>query len=364
MPRFLAACILFAAATPSLADSADAILCPPSSEVAAKLQQRVTVQWQNVPLRQALNRLSQSQRLCIWIDRRVDPSQEVTLTMRDVPLAKLIEEVVQQIEGGFVATGDLLYVGPPDIVRDLRTLLAIRRTEIEQLPRATQARLLRRNNTGLPRLTDSRAVVRQLTEAAGVALENPAALPHDLWPALQLTTMAVADQLSIVLAGFDLAWELDDAGRTMTIVPIERPVILRRLYSQEQIAKLPAEHLQGVEIVAGRNRDQVGIAARAETHELLSGRPRSNGKRRQKADRQVFSLRVEQQPVGKIVEQIAAQLGKQVELRMEAKSAFDKRVSFDVREATLDALLEAACRPAGLQAEIDGDVVRIAPRTN
>jgi hypothetical protein len=82
--------------------------------------------------------------------------------------------------------------------------------------------------------------------------------------------------------------------------------------------------------------------------------------------KQVYTLRVESQPVGKVLEQLGRRLGWQISVDESALRAsgrtLDQRVSFSVENADEDALLEALLAPAELQAERDGRKVRIQPR--
>ena len=98
-------------------------------------------------------------------------------------------------------------------------------------------------------------------------------------------------------------------------------------------------------------------------HELATAKRR---KHPTTGGKQVFTLRVENQPVGKVLEQLGRRLGwklavDEAAIRAAGRS-LDAQVSFAVENADEDQLLDALLAPAGLKAERDGDSVRIMPR--
>ena len=62
-----------------------------------QLQTTVGVSWRRNPMRAALARLAQSQRVAIFLDRRVDPDQPISFSVRDVPLETALEQLARQL---------------------------------------------------------------------------------------------------------------------------------------------------------------------------------------------------------------------------------------------------------------------------
>ena len=61
------------------------------------------------------------------------------------------------------------------------------------------------------------------SENRSLTLVNPGPIPHDLWPVGSLPAMRWGDQLTLLLVGFDLTWELEQ-GVNWRIVPIEESI--------------------------------------------------------------------------------------------------------------------------------------------
>jgi hypothetical protein len=85
-----------------------------------------------------------------------------------------------------------------------------------------------------------------------------------------------------------------------------------------------------------------------------------------KGTSQRYTLRVHEQPVGKVLDQLGRQLHLEVSIDTAAIEAagksLDQRVSFDVKDADLPALLDALLQPAGLTYERNGQRLNIHPQ--
>lgn len=287
-----------------------------------------SVRWQNLPLGEAIARLRQVTGAAIFVDRRVDPDQRVTLTASNATVEDVLTNLASSTRLGQAQLGRLYYLGPQATADGLVALAAKRRTEIATLAPPLKNSLLERRRLVWPRLTEPRGLMVQLVEQHGWRVENATTIPHDLWAAGELPSMPLAAQLSVLLAGFDLTYRVDAATKTIEFVPATWP---KR--SPRPLARRPAE----------------ASSARART-----------------PSKQVFTLRVENQPVGKILEQLAIRLKWKLDVDGAAIRAaglsLDKLVSFDVQNASEEQLLDALLAPAGLAATPTGDRIRVSPK--
>lgn len=328
-----------------------------------RLDAPLTARWQGIDLRQAVDRLGQSQRLFVWLDRRVDPSIRLDIAATNVPLSGVLDQIAEQAAAGWTSEGDFLYVGPPESVREFRTLLAIARENTKRLAPGTRKRMERSVVMDIPRLAEPQRVVAQLAEQGGVRVANQDAVPHDLWPRLELPPMSVGEHLALVLVGFDLTWQPDKATNTIRIVPITRPVVLEREYERRQLSHAMDHAAVKAAVRESGSAARVSVAATVEDHEAIrsSARPQPAPREQPATGKQVYSLRAQDQPVGAVLEQLARQLGKKLEVTEELRKSdrWSARVSFDVREADLPELVKAIAKPAGLAAGVSGDSIRV-----
>jgi hypothetical protein len=204
----------------------------------------------------------------------------------------------------------------------------------------------------------------ELAREADITFDDVARVPHDLWPAMDLPPLAWTDRVTLVLAGFDLTFELAASGGRARLVAMPAPARV----SGEYPAQLPpAERAvlarlfpqAVVDDATGRVTLQDVPAEHTRLQQWLqratAQRPRPRG-----VDRTVMTLRVIQQPVDAILRVIAERLGVTFEFEGELDEHLRTRVSVDVHDATLDALLTAALEPAGLTFRRRADVIVIA----
>lgn len=332
----------------------------------------ITLHWDQVPLREATMRLSDALRRAIFVDRRVDPSRRIDLSLREVAPQDVLERLATELSLGVSQWDGVVYLGPPPTAAQLRTVAAICQNHIRQLPPDRRRVLLHREPRSWPRFTEPRRLVVDLLAEQGWAVRNAELIPHDLWPAGQLPALGLGDQLTLLLAGFDLTFVPLADQRAIEIQPIDNPVVLRKRYRWPESRgpelsvlrqKLPDATLQ----VEGR---RLVVAGRLEDHERLLellGR-RSDRSDRGSAAQNVerrYTLRVDNQPVGVVLRELGRQLAWNVRVDEAAIQAagrsLDRRVSFAVEDATLDELLESMLQPAGLTHRRNGQQLIVTP---
>jgi hypothetical protein len=290
-------------------------------------QQLITLAWREQELGVALQRLSESQRLRIWVDRRVDRSARVNLIADRLSIAEVLESLASQHGAAVAHFRGVTYFGTVQTAVALPQLASRVRAEINALPRSVQTKWLAASEWKCSRLSEPRAFIEQTAASVGAELAGADQIPHDLWPARQLPAMAAVDRLVLLLANFDLTFDVADGGGTIKLEPID--------YSKMGALKSPrpfkAPHEQTLQ-------------------------PRRVEDRR-------FTLRIVNQPAGSVIEQLADRLGFAViwDASLESPDAPERRtlVSCDVREASLEELLAAILEPAGIQALIQGTELRL-----
>jgi type II secretory pathway component GspD/PulD (secretin) len=282
-----------------------------SKELLRNLATPISARWGDAPARQALERLGSETKTPIWIDRRVDARKEVTLAATSRPIAVLIDDLTSSLDLGVAAIDSVVYVGPADSAGALPTLA-------KQWRRGASSALRKRSPLEWPRLSEPRKLADEIASSAGYRIENPAAIPHDLWPAGSTPPLAVGDQLTLLCLGFDLQWTIaDKAKKTIRL---------------EHIAARPP-------------RKPATLAS------LVDSKPAPQGETR-------YTLRVVEQPIGPVLKQIATQLGLEIDAAIDA-DALDERVSFQVEQATLEELLTAAGDAANLDISATESSIRV-----
>lgn len=296
------------------AASNEAVSQTPTPTLLRKLATPAMVHWRDAPARPAIERFAAETSTPLWIDRRVDARKELSLSVSERSVAGLLDEVVASLDLGATALDGVVYIGPAQSAACLQELASRWR-------RSAPSALRRRAPLEWPRLTEPRQLIEQVASAAGYSIENPEAIPHDLWPAHATPPLDAGDKLTLLCLGFDLQWEIADRrGRVLRLEPLA-------------------------------NRDAEQPASLASLIDAKSFRP---GETR-------YTLRIAELPIGPVLEQIAALLGRELEIEGDVGD-LDRRVSFEVRQATLEELLEAAGDAAGLEVVAGDSALKVRPR--
>jgi hypothetical protein len=185
-----------------------------------QLKQQYTIQWQDRPLRPVLARLARETAVATFLDRRIDPDQPLSLEVTDIPLNQLHDRIASAVGASACRISAVKYIGPSGIAGKLPSIAAQRRSEAAKMPADLRARFLNQRPLTWPELAQPRDLVAALAEEAGLSVNLPEAIPHDLWPAVDLPSLTWTDRLSLVLAGFDLTFEIDPAKKTIALKPL------------------------------------------------------------------------------------------------------------------------------------------------
>jgi hypothetical protein len=291
----------------------------------AALDQPVQASWEGAPLREALQGLAKSQRLTLLLDRRVDPGRPLTASLSG-PLRGELERLAAEQKLGVALVGSVLCVGPAEAVERFPTLVTLRKQELSKLPAAVRTGWLKVNAAGWNDLATPRELLEQIAKDGKFDLAGHEAIPHDLWAGAELPPLGIVERLTLVAGQFDLTFVVEENGAQVRLVPI--PATVAR-------AKLPA--------ASGTVKKGADPAAT-----------------------QRFKLNVKNNPIGKVLRELSPKLGLELQLDSEAIAAagvsLDALVSFEVQDATLDELLEAMTKPAGLAFRRNGKQLEVFPR--
>lgn len=333
----------------------------------------VAVSWVDAPLGAALRRLPAAGVAAPFVDRRVDPNTRLTATAEG-PLPDILRSALRPAGYGVSELGGVAYVGPDNAARELRTLAQRNRRRLAGARREAREALSREGALEWPRLAEPRALVQRLASEAGVALRDATMIPHDVWDEGRLPAMPRADQLTLLLYGFDLTWRVADEGAALSVAPIERPIAIRKSYPLPRshggaLERFREEHADA-EIELGRAR--VTLRAGAEAHaamERLLGddaRPAAPSRSAPDLSQRRFTLSVRAQRADAILRGVAQAVGLELAYtpsgEERAREALTRRVDLTVKQAPLEELLASIGRQAGVRVSVAGDRLLVEPR--
>jgi len=330
-----------------------------------QLETPVGVSWAGVPLRQALRGLAQSQQVAIFLDRRVDPNQQIDFAAQDVPLRECLTQLAGQVGAGVGYVGPVVYLGPEATAGKLATVVALQNEALRRVPPERQRRMTRAQAWQWADLATPGELLEQLARDCGLRIAEPGSIPHDLWPAANLPPMTAVERLTLLLAGFDLSYQWSADGQAVKLIPIPDQLAVRRTYDvgprgtqllPRLSRELPGAHLtlEGPKLV---------VVGRVEQHQhvdrVLTGTPPPPA--RTIPGRTRYSLQVQNQPVGQLIKTLAEKLSLEPHWDQVPAAQMQTRVSLAVKEVTRDELLRAVLQPAGLTFRLSETQLHVRP---
>lgn len=332
-------------------------------EFRQRLDSPVDIHWPENPLRSSLANLANAQGVAIFLDRRLDPQQTVQLEVQAQALQTALDQLSQKVQAGNCAIGSLVYFAPQEMAAKLATLAAVRRQEAAALPAPLKAKLLKSAAWKWNDLATPRELLAELASQAGLRVENPQLVPHDLWPAASLPPLPLADRLTVLLAGFGLTYELPTGEGSLRLREVPATIVYEHEYTTRgDAAKLTAD-LQRMfpEAKFTRSGARIRIAGPFEDHEKIERLLRGEKVRttQSKPGQKRYTLKVEDQPAGGVIKAMAKDLGKEMKYSPELVEKLNSKVSFSLQEVTLEDLLQATLQPLGLSYRITEEALEI-----
>ena len=247
------------------------------------LEQRRALTVQAMPLRQLLTDLQQQTEICIVLDRRIDPSQRLTLTTELMPTLRVLQQVAAAVPDADVSVNrSFVLIGPESAAQRLRTLCERNRAMILEARREfdqdVYEQLSLRKRFSWDELSHPRDLLRQLAEGRRLTIRGADLVPHDLWHAGQWPAMTFAEAATLLLSQFDLTYRIDVATAALEIALIPDVVAIAqshrvpRRWQESDRRRLAA---QFPDLNFEWNRSSVSVAATYEQQQhiasMLSG---------------------------------------------------------------------------------------------
>jgi hypothetical protein len=187
------------------------------------------------PLGTQLSQWERQAAVAMVRDRRLDPQRAVTLETGLASRRQLLQSLSAAVPGtGWSVTDRCVYFGPAAAARRLPLLVELQRERLAKQRRRIPSADYRRRSTLRPvrweRLAEPRQIVLALAQPAGVTIENPEQIPHDVWDAAVWPDMTFSDAATVVLNQFDLMLSEEDEAGSVRVTAIDLSLTLERAY--------------------------------------------------------------------------------------------------------------------------------------
>jgi hypothetical protein len=342
------------------------------------IEQSFSGSWSNLALRPLFKEIAANRQIAIVLDRRIDPSAERPINVANASLRTGLEGIAKQVGGDASILENLVYVGPKSATRTLRTLIELRKFELQgndaQISKPRRTELNRPQNFESADLDTPRELLEKFAGQSRLRVSNGQVIPHDLWAGMTLPEVPVIEALSVVLIQFDLTFRWANEGDAIELIPIPDVVMFERKYPAKKkpadVLALIRQHFPNLEAELLKN--EIAVHGLLEDHEQIAGLLR--GDVRKKPNKveapndlrvQIFTLKAERVPVISLMKKLEeSDVTFHYDLDELKKAGIDleTQVDIDVKEASAEQFFKLIFDPVGIQFQIDHLIVKLKPK--
>jgi hypothetical protein len=316
------------------------------------LQEKDPLSLSDVQLAEALRSLEEVYKICIFQDRSVDPHQRISLTTPALPLRTRLQQIGEEADlaCAFLEWG--VYIGPPEIALSLATLTEVQKNRIRDGERALARRLLAERPLSWPQPSEPRRIVQDLAEDFRVPFPDDEKLPYDLWAGRELPPMDFPSAMTLLLACFRSTYQWQPGGTSLQLAPYPTQISLTETYRLPTNRNAPVtdweSEFENAQIrVQGKSLEVTGPF---ELHQLvrdwISGKPDRTPP--QNEGEKVLTLTIKSATLEQATDYLASQLSLEFTFSAEADKKRSERIAIDVKDASIEKLLQNLLSPLGL----------------
>ena len=179
-------------------------------------------------LRDAFTEVAGQRGVAFVIDRRVNPSRVVKASYANQSRLFVLEMLAAKAEADVTVLDNVVYVGPPDFARNLRTLIEMRRYEAAKLP--NKKALRKERDVSWNMLAEPQKLLADIGSLYELGNETSRGLPHDLWAAASLPSVDASTVLSVLLTQFGLTFEWRNGGKDFRLLGEPKTVAIEQSF--------------------------------------------------------------------------------------------------------------------------------------
>lgn len=286
-----------------------------------------------------------------------------------------LERLALDHSAGVSTPEPLVYFGPPESARWLRTAIALSDDALHfeglRINTSRQEALQRRKPLHWNDLTPPRTILEQLGKSYGLELNGLEQVPHDLWFSGTWPPVSAAEALHVLLIQFGLSFEWVPGGGAVMLVPWKVPELIERTYplgknrdplawAAEWQTRLPEAEIEAV-------GTQLRLRGRWEDHETyrapLTAAPRPAPIN--PLAKRVFTLKVDRVPVRAILAELARSgitIEQDAAALKRANVDFEQPITLDAQRLPTTEFLAKILEGSGARAVLRGETIVILPR--
>lgn len=350
-------------------------------EFKAALGSRFSINAARQPANATLRAISDTQRISILLDRRIDRDRKLQRDIVGLSLLTALQQIAEDLDAAASVIGGTVYIGPSDSAKKIQTLIEIQKKRLASLDRKRRAELNRSKLLHWSDLTPPKDVLMKCTTGYGLKLSGQP-VPHDLWQWNSLAGLDAFEAITLTLIQFDLTFELSVDGTEIVVQQVPESVSLTRTYrvtSQTTIKQAVETCRQqfGIEtttptrqgltfIGSSEQHAQVALIVRGRSQTEKTKTPKSPaGMSTIPLAKRQFNLPAQTVPAVALITSLR-ESGIDIRIdKQQFKAAgltLNQRVKLQFDNADIDTVFKLLCDQMHATYTIDGEIITIVPK--
>lgn len=329
---------------------------------------KATVVCSESPLRDILNEWAKTYKFGVIVDRRIDPDTPFSYVGTGKSLDLVLSEAAENNGLSYFNLGSLAYIGPEGAAGELAVIVSAIDAKFETMSEPAKNRLLRKLALRTKMLeTPQDALLKIVPQNDVISWHELEAVPHDLWPGLNLTSNTRSDLLCVLLFTLERTFLVSKNGKSITTTKISEEMSFTLDYPSDfDVEKLGADvNIKkdgSIQKVRGTLRElgKIETAILHEKRKALADIQEAGRKRGETRASRFERLKLQNTAL-----EILKYMAKYWELDLEIESdtieqlSLDAPLLFEIENAGMNDVLKKILEPRGGTYEINGDTLKI-----
>lgn len=321
-----------------------------------------SILWRDQPLKTGLISFQESQKVEVFLDRRIDSSQLVELGIGadriDMILTKLAESIDCKL--GYIES--VAYLGPSAEVAKVE--LSYWRAWYQYRKQLIEAKAGGDQNRAPPipvqklkwdRLTTPQDILSSIEREWHIEIVGKEQVPHDLWDMSEYASLSLPAQICMVVAGFGLSAEPIPATNQWKLIPVREATTATLAYAKNQW-KLENIERWSKDAELEINDDAKHIRVRAEVSEhyrlALSKFAAALPKPKSRFENLRFTFEAASTPASDVIDAVAVHLQLKTEWQIDRAIVTQRRINLKVNQASVKQLIDELAKQSGVTLDV------------
>ncbi len=297
----------------------------------------------------------------MFVDRRIDPTTSVSISIQDATIEQFLWTVARQQDWGVCRIDDFYYIGPKKTAWALPVLWQQMKKETRTQKRIFEVAWNKKNAFRLPDLSVPSEILQQLATENQFQIAGEE-LPHDLWSAVNLPPLPLDGQVALLIVGFDKWFRRSKDGKTVELIEFQAPTTGKMSFgpfeNSRDLVREFRDRFPKIRIsTSGKSFTASGppeklAAIKASILDMAGPRPTGDSTKR-------YTLTTSSSR-GNILASIAKLTGTELDFEPALRETLSEHIQISVTDATLEVLLENVLRGTNANATISGGSLRIS----